>query len=33
VVHGGSEYLYEAFDFVAKGKVEVIAETYKLDAM
>ena len=27
----GSEYLYEALDFVAKGKVKVIAETYKLD--
>jgi len=27
----GPEYLYEALDFVAKGKVKVIAETYKLD--
>ncbi len=27
----GPEYLYEALDFVAKGKVKVVAETYKLD--
>jgi alcohol dehydrogenase len=27
----GREYLYEALDYVAKGKVRVIAETYKLD--
>jgi D-arabinose 1-dehydrogenase-like Zn-dependent alcohol dehydrogenase len=27
----GPEFLYEALDFVAKGKVKVIAETYKLD--
>ena len=27
----GPEYLYEALDFVAKGKVKVITETYKLD--
>ena len=27
----GPEYLYEALDFVAKGKVKVIAETHKLD--
>ena len=27
----GSEYLYEALDYVAKGKVKVIAETYSLD--
>jgi alcohol dehydrogenase len=27
----GPEYLYEALDFVARGKVKVIAETYKLD--
>jgi D-arabinose 1-dehydrogenase-like Zn-dependent alcohol dehydrogenase len=27
----GPEYLYEALDFVAKGKVKVIAETYMLD--
>jgi D-arabinose 1-dehydrogenase-like Zn-dependent alcohol dehydrogenase len=26
----GAEYLYEALDYVAKGKVKVIAETYKL---
>ena len=26
----GREYLYEALDYVAKGKVKVIAETYKL---
>ncbi len=25
-----SEYLYEALDFVAKGKVKTIAETYAL---
>lgn len=27
----GPEYLYEALDFAAKGKVKVIAETYRLD--
>jgi alcohol dehydrogenase len=27
----GPEYLYEALDYVAKGKVKVLAETYKLD--
>jgi D-arabinose 1-dehydrogenase-like Zn-dependent alcohol dehydrogenase len=27
----GPEHLYEALDFVAEGKVKVIAETYKLD--
>jgi alcohol dehydrogenase len=27
----GREYLYEALDYVANGKVKVIAETYKLD--
>jgi len=27
----GQEYLYEALDFVAKGKVKIIAETYSLD--
>lgn len=27
----GREYLYEALDYVAKGKVKVMAETYKLD--
>jgi alcohol dehydrogenase len=27
----GPEYLYEALDIAAKGKVKVIAETYKLD--
>ncbi|HEV7734271.1 MAG TPA: alcohol dehydrogenase catalytic domain-containing protein [Candidatus Binatia bacterium] len=27
----GREYLYEALDYVAKGKVKVIAETYTLD--
>jgi D-arabinose 1-dehydrogenase-like Zn-dependent alcohol dehydrogenase len=27
----GPEYLDEALDFVAKGKVKVIAETYTLD--
>lgn len=27
----GREYLYEALDYVAKGKVKIIAETYSLD--
>jgi len=27
----GPEYLYEALDMAAKGKVKVMAETYKLD--
>jgi len=27
----GPEYLYEALDYAAKGKVKVIAETYKLE--
>jgi alcohol dehydrogenase len=27
----GPEYLYEAIDYAAKGKVRVVAETYKLD--
>jgi alcohol dehydrogenase len=27
----GREYLYEALDYAAKGKVKVIAETYGLD--
>jgi len=27
----GPEYLYEALDYAAKGKVKVVAETYKLD--
>ncbi|HEV2494040.1 MAG TPA: alcohol dehydrogenase catalytic domain-containing protein [Terriglobia bacterium] len=27
----GPEYLYEALDYVAKGKVKVVAEIYKLD--
>lgn len=26
----GRQYLYEALDYVAKGKVKVIEETYKL---
>jgi alcohol dehydrogenase len=30
-LQNGPEYLYEALDFVAKGRVKVIAETYKLD--
>jgi alcohol dehydrogenase len=30
-VQNGSEYLYEALDYVARGKVKVVAETYKLD--
>jgi D-arabinose 1-dehydrogenase-like Zn-dependent alcohol dehydrogenase len=27
----GREYLYEALDYAAKGKVKVVAETYPLD--
>ena len=27
----GPEYLYEALDYVAKGKVRIIAETFSLD--
>jgi dehydrogenase len=27
----GPEYLFEALDYAAKGKVKVVAETYKLD--
>jgi len=27
----GPEYLYEALDYAAKGKVKVMAETYKLN--
>ena len=27
----GTEYLHEALDFVAKGKVKVMTETYRLD--
>jgi dehydrogenase len=27
----GPEYLYEALDYAARGKVKVMAETYKLD--
>jgi D-arabinose 1-dehydrogenase-like Zn-dependent alcohol dehydrogenase len=30
-MRNGPEYLYEALDFVGKGKVKVITETYKLD--
>lgn len=30
-MQNGDEYLYEALDFVAKGKVKVIAETYSLN--
>jgi len=30
-MQNGQEYLYEALDYVAKGKVKVIAETYSLD--
>ena len=30
-IQNGPEYLYEALDFAAKGKVKVIAETYRLD--
>jgi len=29
-MRNGPEYLYEALDFLAKGRVKVIAETYKL---
>ena len=28
--HNGPEYLYEALDFVAQGKVKTIVETYPL---
>ncbi len=31
IIQNGKEYLYEALDFVAKGKVKIIAETYSLD--
>jgi len=27
----GTEFLYEALDYAAKGKVKVIAEAYRLD--
>jgi D-arabinose 1-dehydrogenase-like Zn-dependent alcohol dehydrogenase len=27
----GVEYLYEALDFAAKGKIKVVEEIYKLD--
>jgi alcohol dehydrogenase len=27
----GREYLYEALDYAARGKVKVIAENFKLD--
>lgn len=30
-IQNGQEYLYEALDYAAKGKVKVVAETYKLD--
>jgi len=30
-MRNGPEYLYEALDFVVKGKVKVITETYRLD--
>jgi alcohol dehydrogenase len=30
-LQNGPEYLYEALDIAAKGKVEVIAETHRLD--
>ena len=29
-VQNGPEYLYEALDYVAKGKVKVLTETYPL---
>jgi alcohol dehydrogenase len=29
-IQNDQEYLYEALDYVAKGKVKVIAETYSL---
>jgi D-arabinose 1-dehydrogenase-like Zn-dependent alcohol dehydrogenase len=29
--HNGPEYLYEALDYVAKGKVKVMTETFSLD--
>jgi len=31
LTQSGVEYLYEALDYAAKGKVKVVAETYKLD--
>ena len=30
-VQNGPEYLYEALDIAAKGKVKVVEEIYKLD--
>ncbi len=30
-MQNGQEYLYEALDYVAKGKVKIIAETFSLD--
>jgi alcohol dehydrogenase len=30
-MQNAQEYLYEALDYVAEGKVKVIAETYSLD--
>jgi D-arabinose 1-dehydrogenase-like Zn-dependent alcohol dehydrogenase len=30
-MQNGRKYLYEALDFVAKGKVKVMTETYRLD--
>jgi D-arabinose 1-dehydrogenase-like Zn-dependent alcohol dehydrogenase len=30
-MQNGPEYLYAALDFVAKGKIKVITETYNLD--
>jgi alcohol dehydrogenase len=29
--HNGREYLYEALDYVAKGKVKIMTETFPLD--
>jgi dehydrogenase len=30
-IHNGTEYLYEALDHAARGRVKVVAETYPLD--
>ena len=30
-MQNGQEYIYEALDYVAKGKVKIISETFSLD--
>jgi alcohol dehydrogenase len=30
-MQNGQEYLYEALDYVANGKVKIISETFSLD--